>query len=152
MSYSIKFKDVATAIAAFSVSGVTIQNLTTIPENTTLAGPTLFPNSNFVTNMQVTRATFGTAGAERIDIEYDLNYIYTHCAIGSGVGSFAPYSAMIDKIILMQLAFMNNDNVRDGTSLTFGTIGNIGAVTDAAGNSYWGCSITAHVLEFSEVA
>jgi len=152
MTYSIKFKDVTAAVSNISISGVTVKDITGIPEQALMLCPLIFPVPNFVTNLKTTIDTLGTAGSERITLEYDINYIYAHCAINANVGGlYSMYSGLVTNIIAVLVAMLINDNPRDGVTMRVGTVSNAGAVNDPAGNTYWGCAFSLHVTEFTEV-
>lgn len=152
MTYTVKFADVTAAIAALNVTGVTIKDISAIPEQATLLCPIMFPQPNFVTDFQVKIDTLGTAGSEKVTLEYDINYIYTHCTINAGLGGmFSVYAGMITNILAIIVKILLTDNPRDGVTLRLRTIPQAGPVNDPAGNQYWGCLFSLHVLEYCEV-
>ena len=152
MTYNVKFADVTAAISNISVSGVAIKDISAIPEQALMLCPVMFPSPDFVTGLNPVVDTLGTAGSERITLDYDITYIYAHCTINAGVGGvFAAYAGLVTNIVAIIVTIMTNDNPRDGATLRLKTISKAGAVNDLAGNTYWGCALTLHVTELCEV-
>ena len=155
MSYTVKLADICTGIAALSITGVKIRDITKIPASGNMVTPIMFPmpDDNFITGLTPTPVTYGTGGLERMDLDYDLNYVYAHCPIAAALGGpYQAYASLIVNVIKIIVAIMSNDNIRDGTELRLKTITKCGPVTDPAGNQFWGCALTFHVKEYLEVA
>lgn len=152
MTYTIKYPYVTAAIAAQTVTGLTIKDIDAIPTSAKALGPVLFPMPDFVEGADFTRQTLGTAGAQMMNMEYEISYVFCFCEIGGGVGGvysvYPGLSAMLANIMLM---FALLDNPRDGVELTIGKPSKAGAVNDLAGNQYWGCIIPVKILDFLEV-
>ena len=140
MTVTCSVNTVASSIAALSVSGVTIKDIDKIPDSAKLLCPVLIPQPNdYMSNVTVSFETFGSNGGAKLNMEYDLNYVYLHCESGSGINAFAPFSSL-----------MSNDAVTGLVDLTVNSISNVGIINDPAGNSYWGVLLSFHVLEFAQ--
>ena len=151
MTVTCSVNTVASSIAALSVSGVTIKDIDKIPDSAKLLCPVLIPQPNdYMSNVTVSFETFGSNGGAKLNMEYDLNYVYLHCEAGSGVNAFAPFSSLMTKVALILETIMSNDAVTGLVDLTVNSISNVGIINDPAGNSYWGVLLSFHVLEFAQ--
>jgi hypothetical protein len=141
---------VTNSIAALSITGVTVCDADQIPEALGLEFAVLAPiPDNFITNLVVTRSELT---GQNLDVNYDLNYRYYHCAIGGATGGiFSVYPAMVTNLAAIVKAFALDDSLTGAMDNGFPTIGHIGPVADAAGNQYHGCDVTIHILQFLEV-
>jgi hypothetical protein len=151
MTVTCSVNTVATAISGLTVSGVTIKDITAIPDSAKMLCPVLIPQPNdYMSGTKMTFETFGSMGTAKMNMEYDLNYVYLHCEAGSGINAFAPFSDLMTKLASILVVIMSNDKVNGLVDLQLQNVGNIGIINDPAGNSYWGVLLSFHVLEFSQ--
>jgi hypothetical protein len=151
MTVTCSVNTVATAISGLTVSGVTIKDITAIPDSAKMLCPVLIPQPNdYMSGTKMAFETFGSMGTAKMNMEYDLNYVYLHCEAGSGVNAFAPFSDLMTKLASILVVIMSNDKVNGLVDLQLQNVGNIGIINDPAGNSYWGVLLSFHVLEFSQ--
>lgn len=151
MAINSQIATVADSISKLSISGVTLRDIDQIPAAAQMLCPIFFPQpSAFVTDLSFTRQSFGGGGAEKLDCNYTLNYVYLHCKAGSGINAFAPYAGIITKLELILETIMTNDTVTGAVDLQIGAIGDIGVIQDPAGNEYWGLLCAINILEQSQ--
>jgi hypothetical protein len=151
MTVTVHIATVATSIAALSISGVTIKDISGIPANANLQPATLYPNpDNWIDGIKIEAQTFGIAGVEKQQLDYDLHYRYIHCAPGA-VGAFDYYPSLVSAIATIMQVICINDTVTGAQDFRLKSMSAPKIVTDPAGNSFWGCDFTFHVIEFLEV-
>ena len=151
MTINSAIATVADGISKLTISGVTIKDIDEIPDAASLLCPLLIPQPNeFVTDMTVTRQTVGSMGTAKIDTSYNLNYVYLHCEAGSGVNSFAPYASLISKLETILEVILANDVIAGAVDLSVQNIGNVGIITDPAGNEFWGVMLSFRILEYTQ--
>ena len=145
MTIAVNLKTVATSIAGFSISGVTIKNVDNIPTSGAMICPVMFPNPNFVTGVKVDVLTVGGYPTAMIDMEYTLNYIYLHCEAG-GLSQLEVISPLLDKFADIVEAFAGNA-ILGLVDVTFDSNQAPGIIRDPAGNEFWGMMFTVKVKD-----
>jgi len=133
---------IATGIAALSITGVTVKDITAIPERVEARDcPILFPSPDgWMTggNGEPSEGstTFGTATTRLWTFNRSYKYIYLHAGVGSGRGLKDHISAMSGKAdaILTAISALDVSDV-DVKNMT---IGEFGVLTDPAGKSFYG--------------
>lgn len=151
MTVTCSVNTVASSIAGLTVTGVTIKDLSAIPDNAAMLCPIIIPQPNgYMSGTKVSFETFGSNTGAKLNLEYDLNYVYLHCQVGSGVNSFAPYSGLITNLAAILVTIMSNDKINGLVDMTLGGVGEVGVISDPAGNQFWGVLFNLHVLEFAQ--
>jgi hypothetical protein len=151
MTAACHVETIATSIAGLTVSGVTLKDITSIPDSAKMLCPIIIPQPNgYMSGTKVTFKTFGSMGTAKLDMEYDLNYVYLHCEVGSGINAFAPYGSLITNLSAILVTIMCNDTIDGLVDMTLGNLGDVGIINDPVGNSYWGVLFSLHVLEFAQ--
>lgn len=150
MTIALNPTTVSASIAALSITGVTIKDIDAIPDSAQNLCPVIIPQTEFITDIQPERKSFGSGGAEKIDFQYTLNYWFLFCEVGSGINAFAPYEGLIQKLDLILETILTNDTVSGLVDLQLQNIGRIGTIQDASENMYWGCSFSVRCLEYAE--
>ncbi len=151
MTITSTIATVADSISNLSISGVTIKDIDQIPDTARMLTPLLIPQpNNFITDLQVSFETFGSNGGAKINTTYTLNYVFLFCEVGSGLGSFAAFSGLIGKLQDILVAINSNDAITGAVDMKIGSIGNIGVITDPAGNEFWGLEFSLRVLEYTQ--
>jgi hypothetical protein len=151
MTVTCSVNTVASSIAALSVSGVTIKDIDKIPDSAKLLCPVLIPQPNdYMSNTLMSFESFGSNGTAKMDLEYDLNYVYLHCEAGSGVNAFAPFSSLMTKLAAILVVIFSNDAITGLVDMKLNSVSNVGIINDPAGNSYWGVLVSLHVKEYSQ--
>jgi len=150
MTVSSAFQTITNSIAALSVSGVTIKDIDEIPQSGRLITPVLFPRPNeFVTEFEPTFQSFGSNGTAKIDLGYNLHYVYLHAEAGTGIGAFDAYNGMITKLSAILVALLSNDALT-GLVDQKPIIEGMGVIEDPSGVEYWGIMFALRVLEFAQ--
>lgn len=151
MTITSTIATVTDSISNLSISGVTIKDIDQIPDIARMLTPLLIPQpNNFITDLQVSFETFGSNGGAKINTAYTLNYVFLYCEVGSGLGSFAAFSGLVGKLQDILVAINSNDAITGAVDMKIGSIGNIGVITDPAGNEFWGLEFSLRVLEYTQ--
>lgn len=151
MTVTCNVNTVATSIAGLTVTGVTIKDLNAIPDTGSMLTPIMFPQPNgYMSNTSMTFESFGSNGTAKMNLEYDLNYVFLYAEVGSGVNAFAPYSGLITKLAAILVTIFSNDAISGLVDMKLGSVGNVGVIADPAGTNFWGVLFTLHVLEYEQ--
>lgn len=144
------FVAVCNAIAALSVTGLTIKTLSGIPDSVEARDcPILFPSpENLITGLNVERVSYGSATQGRKDVNYTLTYKFIFARVGTGRGLYDVFPDMIAMIDLLFSTMVDSDDL-SGT-VEFIPSGNIvpTIITAPNGQSFHGCDLTFSILEF----
>jgi hypothetical protein len=150
MAITSAFATITNNIAALTISGVNIKDIDEIPQSGSLITPVLVPQPNdFVTEFEPEFVSLGSNGGAKIDLNYNLNYVYLHCEAGSGVSQLEVYAGLITNLSAILVAFLSNDAITGLVDLK-PRISNIGIIEDPSGNQFWGVLISLHILEYSQ--
>ncbi len=142
---------VATSIAGLTITGVTIKDVTSIPSDTDLTGPIIFPQPNgFISNVEPDSVSLGSMGAEAKNMLYTLNYVFLFTPIGGGVGAFAPYGPLVTLLTAIINVILNNDVVSGLVDMELSAIDGIGVVQDPNEVEYWGALFSLRCLEYAK--
>ena len=135
----------ATAIAALSVSGVTMKNITNMPRSVTKADcPIFFPDpSEWFLDMHTDDDLAFVGQAGQYDVMRKLKYVYIHAPSIAANPISTYYAAMAAKVDLLYNAIgaMNN-GVAVVTKIGTSAFGELEAPTIGAGtirNVFFGC-------------
>lgn len=151
MTITSTISTVADSIAGLSISGVTIKDIDQIPDTARMLCPLIIPQpANFVTDLSVSFETYGSNGSAKINTNYTLNYMFLFCEVSSGLGAFAAFSGLVAKLSALLVAINSNDAITGAVDIKINSIGNIGVITDPAGNDFWGLEFSLRVLEYSQ--
>lgn len=139
-----------TAISNLSISGVTVKDLTAIPQaGEQTACPILFPNPDGCVSgangePSDGATTFGTPTTRMWQFNRTYELIYLHCQVGSGsLSDF--YSDMCSKSDAIIHALVELD-ITDVDVQTV-TIGKFGALQDPSGNYFHGFTVSVTMRE-----
>ena len=146
---ALHISEILDAIAALTVTGLTILDADQIPvEMTQRDCPVLFPRPDeFITDFTSERQSFGPASAAARDVTYTLNFILAYAPVGTGRGIFEPYKNMLVLAYKVIDAIHADDDLSDyGLDVT-ARIGNVGLVSSPGGAQYHGCVISFDILE-----
>lgn len=154
MTVNVKITTVATSIAALTwPSGVTVKDFSNMPANGVLQPKMMYPNAEATwDNVEINQETYGTMGAEKQDLFYDMGYRYLHCTpVGGPGGIYDIYGGIVSMIASLMVVFMSNDTVTGAVDVRLINATRPQIVTDPAGNQFWGCDFTLRVQEFCEI-
>lgn len=151
MAITSSIGTVADSISGLTISGVTIKDIDQIPDSARMLTPLLIPRpDNFVSDISVSFETFGSNGSAKINTNYTLNYVFLFCEVGAGLGAFAAFSGLMTKLSAILVAINSNDAITGAVDMKVNSIGNIGVVSDPAGNDFWGLEFSLRILEYSQ--
>jgi hypothetical protein len=142
---------IATAIAALSITGVTIKDADEIPETVNARDcPLLFPSPDAWlggANMEPSDGptTFGTATTRYWIINRSYRYVYLHEVVGATRGLKDVIGAMATKADAIIEALCEMD-VTDVDVQSVNT-GEFGVLEDPAGKAYFGFTVTITMRE-----
>lgn len=150
MTVSISFSTVADSIAGLSITGVTIADINQIGESNQKTPKHLCPRpQGYITNIVMDEPTFGAGATRKLTLRYTLTYRYYHAEIVGGRGGlFAVYSGMITNITRICNAILTNDTITGCVDIALLTIGELGPVSDPAGNAFHGCDLSFRITEY----
>lgn len=139
---------VATSIAALSVSGVTMVDLTGIKQTYEARDcPVFFPDpTQFVTDFEMQVDSFGSASAKKT-ARYTLHYVFLYTEAGAGRGIYDHAQGIIQKVSLILDAFASNDALTGCIDDTITGL-TVATITDPAGKQFYGALIPIRVMEF----
>jgi hypothetical protein len=151
MTIVISPTTVSAAIAGLSITGVTIKDIDEMPDSVNMLTPLIVPQpNNFISAVRPQRQSFGSGGTQKMDFTYSLNYQFIHSPVGSGINAFAPYNDVITKLVSIINTILNNDTVNGLVDMGLQEIGQVGIITDPAGDQYWGCLFSVICLEHAQ--
>ena len=140
---------VCTSIAVLTVAGVSIKDLGHIPPSGERLTPILFPDpANPLSNFVATTESFGGGSSRLLDVDYDLNYIYIHCEMGTGRTGLDYLEGAMLKIQAIYDAVLSIDTFTGGVDILPTSNVMLNVITDPSGKNYYGCNMTFHVKEF----
>jgi hypothetical protein len=149
-----KIATVADAIAALTITGVTVKDIDQIPASATVRDVFLFPKPDgFVTGLTVTPQSQGyTAIGAKFDVEYVLTYTLATGEFGSGRASTIDfYAAMVGHVVKVINAITDINTLAGAVEISVSGVESFGSVLDPAGNPHPGTNIAFSVKEFYEV-
>jgi hypothetical protein len=151
MTIALSPDTVADSIAAINISGVTIKSIDTIPPTGNMIMPVLFPQpGGFITDIDVSRESFGTGGIAATNFMYTLHYVFLFAELGSGISQLDPYSPLIEKLKTVWETIITNDAVTGLVDMELAGVEGLGQVEDPSGNQFWGCLFSLRCLEFAQ--
>jgi hypothetical protein len=142
---------IATGIAALTITGVTVKDITAIPQQVQPRDcPVLFPSPDgWLTGSNGEPAdgpaTFGSASSRMWIFNRTLQYVYLHSTAGSGRGLYETIPALSDKADAIQQAILLLDLSQvDVQSVN---ISAFGVLTDPTGGNFYGFLVTIQLRE-----
>jgi hypothetical protein len=141
---------VATSIAGLTVTGVTMCDISAIPEGVNPRDcPIIYPKPDgFLSGLSVEINSTGTGTSAKKTVRYTLTYMFVYAPIQSERGLFALYPDMVAKALVFIDAVLANDSITGCVDIFPQDIMNWGPVTDPAGVAFHGAEIAFRVTEF----
>ncbi len=149
MTITCNVNTVASSLAGLTISGVTVKDIDEIPDTARMLAPILIPATDYMSGTRMSFETFGSNGTAKVNMEYDLNYMFLYSEVG-GINAFAPFSPLMTKLALVLETIMSNDKINGLVDMKLNSVSNVGIITDPAGVQFWGVQISLHVLEYSQ--
>jgi hypothetical protein len=146
---AIAIATVANSIQSLTVVGLTIYDVDNIPAAVDVRQTAaLVPIENYVTDMTVTRDSFGGPVA-KMTLTYNLHYFLYFKEWGAGrAGALEYYDGTIDMIAAIWDAVLDIYILNGAVDILPAGISSIGMVIDPAGNQFRGCELIFAVTEF----
>jgi hypothetical protein len=147
MTVDVQFGNIITAISQLSIGNINIKDVDEIPENAEMALPVLFINPDDpISSIEPTFESFGTMGTAKMNLVYNLNYIYLHAKVGAALSLSSVLPGVISAAALIMETVFSNDVV--GTALQFENSSmTITVVESASGARFHGATFSFRVLE-----
>jgi hypothetical protein len=148
MTVALNLANIANAIAALSISGVTVKDKDEIVGNWTSLPNVLYPKPDgWITGFNIDYVTVMQGASAKMDISYTLNYRFLSTQVGD-IGTFpVAYSMLIDKLILIVNAIVAMDAPYTGAvEMKLGNI-EINPLPDPAGNVFFGADFSLRITE-----
>jgi hypothetical protein len=148
MTVSLNLANVANAIAALSVAGVTVKDKDEIAGSWVSLPNVLYPKpEGWITGFGLEYMTVMQGASAKIDISYTLNYRFLGVQIGDLSLFPAAYSDLVDKLILIVNAIVAMDAPYNGSvEMKISGI-EIGPRADPAGNNFFGADFAVNIVE-----
>jgi len=139
---SIPITTITAAIAALSVSGVTILDVSALRDSMTDRDlPCLAPRPNqFVTFQPVERDTFGPSASARKTVVFSLAYRFFHSPVGQGRGQFEIFPLFLNNLFAIADALIATD-LGGTVDMNLSSVPDLGVVGDASDNQFWGADV-----------
>lgn len=142
---SLAIESICTAIAALTISGVTIYDLDEFPNEVKDRGAVLMPKPDgFITDIQVSRDSF--SGLKTVT--YDLHYMLYGGEVGQGRKVAEGWSSMIGNLCDVLDTIITNDSLSQAIEFEPQDVTNIGPVVDPSGKTHHGAELVFSVKEF----
>ena len=153
----LKLESVIAAISALSVTlkngkALKILDDSEIPESAANLGGVLFPKPDgFIKNLTATPQTYGSNGAEHMDVTYTLTWVFCDIPGGAGRSIGDNYTALIYDVIQLVNALVTNDAIYSACDMRIQEVPSFGIVYDPGNRAYYGTEIELVITEFYEV-
>jgi hypothetical protein len=140
---------IATGIAALTITGVTVYDITNTPASyASVDCPCLFPNPNsWRKSSNNGPATFGAPAAREWLFDRQYSYIYLHAPVGSGLKATNQNKGLSDKEDAIITALTDLD--LSGVDVIGFAVGEYGTITDNAPtpHDFYGFILTVTMRE-----
>ena len=151
MTITVSLATITESISNLDIQGVTVKDIDSIPDSAKLLCPLLIPNpTRFITNISTSRESTGGGGSALMNMDYTLNYIYLHCQAPGGISNFSNYAGLVDNLVHIIEAILENDDIAGAVDMTFGDIDRIDTIQDPAGNEFLGVMFSVRIKEFTQ--
>jgi len=144
---------IATGISNLVVTGVTIKDITGIPDQVNGARdcPLMFPHPTEWMQggngePSTGPATFGTAAGRSWIFDRVYQYVYLHAPVGAGRGIVDQYAGMSAKADAIQTALTQLDLAQVDVNNV--SVGSFGVLQDPAGASFYGFILSVTLREW----
>jgi hypothetical protein len=150
MAISLHLKDIADAISAISITGVTVKDVNQLSGSWVSLPNVLYPNIDgpWVTDFSLDYKAFVRGVSAPVNPSYTLHYRFLGVAVGDLAILPAAYNDLIDKVILIINAIMGEDDpYSGGVNMELDDISDLHPLPDPAGNMFYGCDFALRVEE-----
>jgi hypothetical protein len=150
MAFSLKLSEIADAIAALSVSGVTVKDRNELTASWAGTPNVLYPNIDgpWVTDLSLDYRAMIRGTNAPVNVSYTLNYRFLGVQVGDLAILPTAYSNLIDKVIAIINALVAMDSPYSGAmNIEIAAVSDLHPLADPAGNMYYGCDFALRVEE-----
>lgn len=140
---------VATAVAGLSVTGVTVKDLTAVPEEVFDRDcPIVYPNpANYISMDGVSRETLGGDSGALKEVRYTLHYTFLHHEAGAERGQKDAAQDSVSKLYAFLSAVIANSDTLAVINIV-PDHGPLQVVQDPSGKDFHGCEVSLTVTEW----
>jgi hypothetical protein len=148
MAFSLNLANIADAIAAISISGVTVKDKDQIAASWVSTPNVLYPNPDgWITDFRLEYKAIPRGSAAPVNVMYTLNYRFLGVQVGDMATMPVSYSDLVSKVIAIINAVVAVHAPYDGgVDLVVQSV-DLGPMTDPAGNQYYGADLAFSVEE-----
>lgn len=150
MTVTLLLPNIANAISALSISGVTVKDYDELSADWTNQANILYPSPNppgWITDFTMEYASLLEGDGAPVDISYTLNYVFLSTQVGDMANFPKAYKDLVDKVSLIISAVVVTPSPYSGrVNLKIGNI-SIGPRVDPAGNQFHGADIPLRIKE-----
>jgi hypothetical protein len=140
----------ASSIAAVSISGVTVCNVSNVPQSARMITPILVPQPDgWLSDVAQGPKAVSVADAGQSDFSYTLHYVFLLCEAGSGVEQTDPYNNLVSKLKTVLQTVLDDDTLAESIEISLNGMDGIGVVQDPSGVDFWGALISLRCLEYA---
>jgi len=149
-----------TLITSISNLAVTLRNSRSlviltdskIPESASGLGGVMFPNPDgFITDMAISRDSYGTNGSAKQTISYSLHYVFCDIPVGAGRSLGNNYDVLLADVLAILNVIAVNDTLGGATDFRLGALEGFGVIADPSGKQFFGALFKFDVEQFFEV-
>jgi hypothetical protein len=141
---------IATNIAGLTITGVTVKDLTAIPEEVQARDcPLLVPDADgFMSGLTVDVESFGLDSQAKKSVYYTLNYKLFYAPTGGGRGLFDVYQGLVAAATAVLDAIIAHSDLAGAIDTQATDIMSFGLTRDVVGNAFHGATFGFRVREF----
>jgi hypothetical protein len=140
------------SITLRSTKTLTILTDSKIPESAQGLGGVMYPNPDkFLTDMVIDQATYGTNGAEKIDISYSLHYVFCDFPVGANRSLGANFDVLLADTLAILNKIAISDTIGGASDFQLGELEGFGVIADPSGKQFFGAMFKFDVQQFFEV-
>jgi hypothetical protein len=151
MSLSSHIATLTEGIAALKVDRVSIKSIGEIPASGRMICPVFYPDpEHFISGYSFDFEALRTNTAALVRQSYDLNYIYLHCEVGSGISPFLAHVGMVENFSKFLIALFSNDELMGLMDISLGNMSDFGVVSDPSDIEYWGFQFSLRVAGYNQ--
>jgi hypothetical protein len=150
MAFSLQLANIVDAIAAVSISGVTVKDVDQVAGSFLGQSSILYPNIDgpFVTDFSLDYQVIGRGANAAVNVFYTLNYRYLYVQVGDIAILPKAYNDVFTKLIAVLNAFAGLSNPYSGAVIMeIAAVTDLHPLPDPVGNMFYGFNIALRVEE-----
>jgi len=136
------------SISKISVTGLEVLDIDQVPATVDIRKRVLMPLADFVTDLDVTRDSFG-AGDAKMTVVYRLHYrLFYEPAGGLRITKLESLPGLLETIGKVWDAVLALDTLPGAVDIVPADITNMGIVNDPSDSLWYGCDLGFYITEF----